>query len=89
MELQQTSVLLGWCDIQIQLCGMLVHCMKCVAEVHQKGITFPTELVLDEGVGEPGAMEEVGCRDTDGVCAPQFKLWAACREGKHRLSDRL
>ena len=61
--------------------------MKFVSEVHQEGFTLPKKTVLDEGVGETGAMDEVGCRDADRVCAPQFYLGAARRESKHRLSD--
>ena len=45
--------------------GMLVCCIECVMQVHQKGVAAPTAAVLDIRVRELRAMEEVCGRDTD------------------------
>ena len=38
---------------------MLVGSIKHVPEIHEEGVALPTESVLDEGVRESRAMEEV------------------------------
>ncbi len=59
---------------------MLVSSIKCVPEIHKEGVALPTESILDEGVRELRAMEEVCRRDADRVRAPPFEVRAVWRE---------
>ncbi len=44
--------------------------VESVAEVHEEGVATPTEVILNERVGEFGPVEEVGSCDPDGVSRP-------------------
>ena len=58
---------------------VLVCCVECVAQVHQKGVAAPTEVVLDIGIQEPGAVEEVHGRDANRVAGPCKEVLVAGR----------
>jgi hypothetical protein len=35
---------------------VLVSCVEGIAQIHKEGVAVPSEMVLDIGVGEPGAV---------------------------------
>jgi hypothetical protein len=49
---------------------MCVSNVEGVAEVHLEGVNVPMQAILYEGGGKLGTVQEVHCRDTDGMCAP-------------------
>ena len=50
---------------------MCISGVEGVSEVHEEGITLPPEAVLDEGIRKVCSVEEVCCRNADGVSGPQ------------------
>ncbi len=44
--------------------------VECVTEVHEECVAAPLETILNEGIGELGAGEEVGGCDPDGGSRP-------------------
>jgi hypothetical protein len=69
VRIRDSCSLRGLASSQCDGIGVLVCCVERVAQVHQKGVTVPTEAVLDIRVRELGA-EEVCGRDMDRVTGP-------------------
>jgi len=75
-------------------------CVECVGQIHRESVAAPIQAVLDVGIREPGAIEEVcGC-DANGVAGPDKEVLVVVRyfedlvccmpeEGGRQLPGRL
>jgi hypothetical protein len=72
-------------DVEAECLGVLIRSIKCIPQIHEKGIALPTEAILDEGVRKMCPVEEVCRGAADRVRAPQFELWT----GRWELVDLL
>ncbi len=46
-----------------------------ILKVHREGGTLSAEAILDEGIREVGAMEQVSCCDPNGKGRPSTETW--------------
>ncbi len=89
MRLMGTSYIVGWLleatEIEGESCCVRTDQVECVAYVHEECVAPPTELVLDEGIGEfaqwskLAAVTQMECMDHAAMVG--FfggSLWAAC-----------
>ena len=57
-------------EVKHEGCGVGLSGVERVSEVHEECVAAPSEAILNERVGELGAVEEVGGCDPDGVSRP-------------------
>ncbi len=57
-------------EVECEGCGVGSSRVESVLEVHEECVAVPSVAILNERVGEPGAVEEVGGSNPDGVSRP-------------------
>jgi hypothetical protein len=61
-------------NFQVERFGVSVRRIERITKVHEEGVGFPTEAVLDVGIGEFGAVKEVASGNAEGVSAPELEV---------------
>mmetsp|Transcript_22726 Transcript_22726/g.29205 ORF Transcript_22726/g.29205 Transcript_22726/m.29205 type:complete len:83 (-) Transcript_22726:160-408(-) len=52
---------------------MLICRVECVAEIHEKRVTLPSEASLDVRIRHASSMKEIGCCNSKGMACPTGK----------------
>ena len=67
--------------------GVLVRRVEGVAQVHEECVAAPPEAVLDIRIREPGAVEEVGGGDANGVAGPCVQVFVPLGDVEYLLRN--